>query len=126
MLGTAEALKTYAFVVGDDGEIMSNVEASEDAGNELDRQAKKYAAAFKVSYQDALHEVLSQPENAELKSAYAGIQDQPATHQTGEAGMEVDRLAQAYVAKHGCDYTHAMRQVLADPANAKLKEVYGS
>jgi len=130
MIGTAEAVKTYAFAIGDGGEIMSDVEASEDAGRDLDKQAKEYAQTFNVGYRDAFHQILSQPENVDLKTAYVGIHDEPSTQlyvvTPGEAGEEVDRLTREYIAQHGSDYSTAMKRVLADPANAELKKAYGS
>lgn len=126
----AEELKVYSFPVGDNGQLLDNVEASQDAGIELDKQAKEYAATFKVDYTSAFHQVLAQPENAELKEAYIGIHDEPSTQlyaaTPGEAGEEVDRLTREYIAQHGSDYSTAMKRVLADPDNAELKEAYGS
>ena len=134
MLGTAEAVKKYSFAVGDGGRVIGEVGsplASHEAGKELDRQARKFAAAFDVSYEYAFKAVLDQTENAELKAAYAGIEPTDTeehlfTAQPGEAGVELDRKVQAYMAKHHTDYANAMHQILADPANASLKEEYAS
>ena len=133
MIGTAEALKTYAFAVGEGGQVigeMGSAAASEDAGHELDRLAKDYAATFKVGYDVAFHQVLANPENRELKLAYAGVTEDTEVRMFGAtpigAGMEVDRLTREYIAQHGVDYSTAMNRVLADPANAQLKAEYGS
>lgn len=48
-----------------------DVTKGEDPGKELDSQAKKYAAEKKTTYFEAFNHVLNDPENAELKKAYA-------------------------------------------------------
>jgi hypothetical protein len=130
MIGTAEAVKTYAFAIGEGGEILNDQEATLDAGQELDKQAKEYAATFGKSYSEAFYEVLSFAENAELKEAYVGVARQTQTRlynaTPGEAGVEVDRLIREYINTHGCDYSSAYKRVLADPANADLVAEYGS
>lgn len=53
------------------GERRDDAPPVENAGEELSRLAKAYAAKHKVEYGEAFEKVVNDPENADLKSAYA-------------------------------------------------------
>ena len=70
---TAEAVKTYAFSVNDDGSLTGPTTTTDrdSAGVEVDRLAKAFAAQFDVSYQTAFDAVRMDPQNRELIRTYA-------------------------------------------------------
>ena len=69
----AEALKIYTLQLDDNGEIIGetdNPPSREQAGQELVRWAKIYAADHNLDFATALHRVMDNPENEDLVRTY--------------------------------------------------------
>ena len=126
----AQAVKTYAMAVDDNGRIIGEVgtrRVSDAAGIEVDKRAQSYMEKHgEKDYSRAMYAVLDS--DPELKRAYARqpVTDspEPFAMTATEAGAQVDTLAQALCKTHGIQYSEAVREVLLDPDNRELSRCY--
>ena len=79
-MATATAVKKYSLGVDSKGHLTGQVNprlSCEEAGRQLDRQAKRYAVQHRCSYSEALREVLGDPDNEVLVKAYQAVTNPP-------------------------------------------------
>ena len=126
---TAERVCRHSFVLDDNGNIVGEggPHSEEEAGRELDRAARKYAALHRVSYREALEQIMADPDNETLLKAYnaAGSGRDDDTPHGDDPSVKIDKLARAYMEKAGeKSYVAAVHAVLHE--DARLRREYGN
>lgn len=123
-MATAEALKMYSLPLDSKGHITGQINPrlnSEEAGRQLDRQAKRYAVQHRCSYAEALREVMGDPDNETLVAAYSAVTPSIDDGLT-DAAVEADKRTRKHMEQFGVNYQKAVRHVLdSDP---DLKNAY--
>ena len=121
---TAEALKTYALRLDDNGNITGETKhriSQDEASRQLTRMAKRCAFERRCSFTEALRETMDDPQHEVLVKAYKTAPPHLDDGLTDPA-VEADRRARQHMEKTGMDYATAARVVL--DADADLRRAY--
>lgn len=142
----AESVRSYAFAVDDRGRLVDGMTDDgeprqhytvEQAGARVRELAHELAEERGISFSDALHRVVRNPENATLAAVYTGtrlssslapksVSRREASGQViYSAGREASQRAHAYAEKHKVDFSTALRAVLDADGELKRKYVSG-